>query len=120
MQELERAGSLEDELRLKQDIADLDAKLSGLNDDLLRDQVKRNRQLRYQLKAAQQLSQSEVLRQKIDELRNKKGLKFFSQERKENWARRHSRPADWERSAEHLHRSSRGHMRQHRVQGVWR
>ena len=84
MQDLERAGTLEDELKLKQDIADIDTKLSGLNDDLLRDQVKRNRQLRYQLKAAQQLSQSEVLRQKIEALRNKKGLKFFSQERKEN------------------------------------
>ena len=83
MQDLVRAGSLEDELKIKQDIADIDEKLGKFNDDLLRDQIKRNQQLRYQLKAVQRLSQSEVLRQKIEELRTKKGLKWFSQERKE-------------------------------------
>lgn len=82
-QDLERAGSLEEELKLKQDIAEIDEKLAGLNNDLLRDQIKRNQQLRYQLKAAQHLSQSEALRQKIEALNNKKGLKWFSQERKE-------------------------------------
>lgn len=82
-QDLERAGSLEEELKIKQDIAEIDEKLAGLDNDLLRDQIKRNQQLRYSLKAAQQLSQSEALRQKIEALNNKKGLKWFSQERKE-------------------------------------
>lgn len=82
-QDLEQAGTLEEELKIKQDIAEIDEKLAGLNDDLLRNQIKRNQQLRYSMKAAQQLSQSEALRQKIEALNNKKGLKWFSQERKE-------------------------------------
>lgn len=58
--------------------------LEKINQKELKDQIKNNLQIRARLKTVARLTEADMYRQKLETLRAKKDLKYFSEERKEN------------------------------------
>ena len=79
-----RANTLEAVGVLETEISDIEEKISQLSLDEIENQIKNNRELRKKLRLGQQYAQSDKIRNKIEELQHKKGLVWFSKERKAN------------------------------------